>query len=106
SNSCEGQEAALIAWIAFVFVLMILSRAARSAAASGGLRPLTRSSPRTSQHPSDQGRAAPPLRIYSPNVAFGIMPQFTPGASHDHRRESPVLRRLRHPGRLAHLDRA
>jgi hypothetical protein len=40
-----------------LFVLMILSRAARSAAAFGGLRPLTRSSTRTTQRPSDQGRA-------------------------------------------------
>ena len=41
-----------------VFVLMILSRTARSAAAFGGLRSLTRSSTRTNQHPCDQGRHA------------------------------------------------
>src|SRR4029077_11908614 len=35
---------------------MIWSGAARSAAAFGGRRPLTRSSTRTTQHPSDQGR--------------------------------------------------
>src|SRR5579862_2967450 len=35
---------------------MILSRTARSAAASGGLRSLTRSSTRTQCRPSDQGR--------------------------------------------------
>jgi hypothetical protein len=35
----RAEKAALIAWIAFVFVLMILSRAARSAAAFGGLDP-------------------------------------------------------------------
>src|ERR1700684_4387218 len=35
---------------------MILSRTARSAAASGGLRSLTRSSTRTECRPSDQGR--------------------------------------------------
>src|SRR5205085_4582241 len=35
---------------------MMVSRAARRAAAAGGLRPLTPSSPRKKQHPSDQGR--------------------------------------------------
>src|SRR5580693_9692793 len=51
-----AEKAALIAWTAFLFGLMILSRTARSAAALGGLRSLTRSSTRTIQHPSDQGR--------------------------------------------------
>src|ERR1700684_2661333 len=39
-----------------LFVLMKLSRTARSAAASGGLRSLTTSSTRTECCPSDQGR--------------------------------------------------
>ena len=39
-----------------LFVLMILSRTARSAAAFGGLRSLTRSSARTECCPCDQGR--------------------------------------------------
>src|SRR5580700_1723659 len=39
-----------------LFVLMILSRTARSAAAFGGQRSLTRSSTRTECCPSDQGR--------------------------------------------------
>src|SRR4029077_15652752 len=58
--------AALIAWM-LVFALMILSRTAPlgrlrasstryGAAASGGLRSLTRSSTRTECRPSDQGR--------------------------------------------------
>jgi hypothetical protein len=43
----KAQKAALIAWTAFLFVLMNLSRTARSAAAFGGRRSLTSSSTRT-----------------------------------------------------------
>jgi hypothetical protein len=39
-----------------LFVLMILSRTAQSAAAFSGLRSLTKSSTRTQCYPSDQGR--------------------------------------------------
>src|ERR1700685_2845926 len=43
----KAEKAALIAWTAFLFVLMNLSRTARSAAAFGGRRSLTSSSTRT-----------------------------------------------------------
>src|ERR1700722_7503292 len=63
----DGPESGLDRLDGTVFVLMILSRTAPSArlrasstrygaAAFGGHRSLTRSSTRTTQHPSDQGR--------------------------------------------------
>src|SRR5580704_13305280 len=50
---------------------MILSRTARSAAASGGLRSLTRSSTRTECCPSDQGRFLGRLS-YIPDSPRGV----------------------------------
>src|SRR4029077_16004759 len=53
-----AEKAALIAWIAFLFVLMILSRIEDRRRRRRFAPSLTKSSTRTSQHPSDQGRTA------------------------------------------------
>jgi hypothetical protein len=51
-----AEKAALIAWIAFLFVLMILSRIEDRRRRRRFAPSLTRSSTRANQYPSDQGR--------------------------------------------------
>src|SRR5580692_8112518 len=64
----KAQKAALIAWTAFLFVLMTLSRTARSAAASGGRRSLTRSSTRTTSIQAIKAATRSAYRSRSPLV--------------------------------------
>src|ERR1700684_4232322 len=71
---------------------MILSRTARSAAASGGLRSLTRSSTRTECRPCDQGRFLG-LRYISSTTAQAVAAW-------------PAFRYLTPHAPVAQLDRA
>ena len=74
-----------------LFVLAILSRTARSAAASGGLRSLTTSPTRTECRPSDQGRF----------LGLGFGPTHSNGNADDRRTAT-----LRNPRRaLRHFER-